>query len=104
MKGYARFVSLMFLCCAGCAAPRPSPILSEGPERPARIHTDLKIGIALGGSGANGLAHINMLEVFDELEITPHRIAGTSIGAINVEKAHNILSRARNTVNPRRNS
>jgi NTE family protein len=43
---------------------------------------DLKIGLALGGGGAKGLAHITMLEVFDELNIRPHRMAGTSIGAV----------------------
>jgi len=41
-----------------------------------------KIGLALGGGGAKGLAHIPMLEVLDELGIKPHCIAGTSIGAI----------------------
>ncbi len=41
-----------------------------------------KIGLALGGGGAKGLAHITMLEVFDELNIRPHRMAGTSIGAV----------------------
>jgi len=41
-----------------------------------------RIGLALGGGGAKGLAHILMLEVFDELGLTPQRIAGTSIGAI----------------------
>ena len=41
-----------------------------------------KVGLALGGGGAKGLAHIPMLEVLDELEVRPHRIAGTSIGAI----------------------
>jgi NTE family protein len=41
-----------------------------------------KIGLALGGGGAKGLAHIPLLEVFDELQIRPHCIAGTSIGAI----------------------
>lgn len=41
-----------------------------------------KIGLALGGGGARGLAHIPMLEVFDELGIRPHCIAGTSIGAV----------------------
>ncbi len=43
---------------------------------------EVKIGLALGAGGANGLAHIAVLEVFDELQITPHRIAGSSIGAI----------------------
>lgn len=41
-----------------------------------------KFGLALGGGGAKGLAHIPMLEVFDELGLRPHRIVGTSIGAI----------------------
>ncbi len=42
----------------------------------------IKIGVALGGGGAKGLAHIPMLEVFDDLGIRPHRIAGASIGAV----------------------
>jgi len=40
------------------------------------------IGLALGGGGARGLAHIQVLEALDELGIRPHRIAGTSIGAV----------------------
>lgn len=40
------------------------------------------LALALGGGGARGLAHILMLEVFDELRIKPKIIAGTSIGAI----------------------
>lgn len=41
-----------------------------------------RIGLALGGGGARGLAHIVVLEAFDELSIKPHRIAGTSSGAV----------------------
>ena len=41
-----------------------------------------RISLALGSGGAKGLAHITMLEVFDELGVRPHRIAGSSIGAI----------------------
>ena len=40
------------------------------------------IGLALGAGGANGLAHILMLEVFDELGLVPNAIAGCSIGSI----------------------
>ena len=40
------------------------------------------LGLALGSGGANGLAHIAVLQVFDELGIVPDRIAGTSIGAV----------------------
>lgn len=40
------------------------------------------IGLALGSGGARGLAHIPLLEVFDELGIRPSIVAGASIGAI----------------------
>jgi NTE family protein len=40
------------------------------------------VALALGGGGARGLAHIPMLEAFDELGIRPVAIAGTSMGAI----------------------
>ncbi len=41
-----------------------------------------KIGIAFGGGGARGLAHISMIEAFEELGLKPSIISGTSIGAI----------------------
>lgn len=47
-----------------------------------RLPKHKRIGLALGGGGAKGLAHIGMLEVLDALHIRPHRIAGTSIGAV----------------------
>lgn len=40
------------------------------------------IGLVLGGGGARGLAHILVLETFDELGLKPSVICGTSIGAI----------------------
>jgi NTE family protein len=39
-------------------------------------------GIAFGGGGARGLAHIHIVEAFDELGIRPVSIAGSSIGEI----------------------
>jgi len=42
----------------------------------------MSFGIALGGGGAKGLAHIGILEVLDEHAIKPEYVAGTSIGAI----------------------
>ncbi len=42
----------------------------------------MKIGIALSGGGAKGLAHIGVLEVLEENGIRPHVIAGTSIGSV----------------------
>jgi len=55
------------------ASPPPKPI--EPPGRPS-------IALALGSGGARGLAHILVLELFDELGLRPKVIAGTSIGAL----------------------
>ena len=42
----------------------------------------MKIGLALGGGGVRGMAHIAVLEALDELGLRPDIIAGTSMGAI----------------------
>src|SRR5437868_1653576 len=55
--------------------PTPTNAGSAGASSPA-------IALALGGGGARGLAHILVLEAFDELGVRPVAIAGTSIGAI----------------------
>lgn len=47
-----------------------------------KIKVMKKIGLALGAGGARGLAHIEILEALDELDIKPSYIAGSSIGAI----------------------
>jgi NTE family protein len=41
-----------------------------------------RIGLALGGGSARGLAHIVVLEALDELGVKPAVIAGTSMGSI----------------------
>ncbi|MGO9547661.1 MAG: patatin-like phospholipase family protein [Rhodomicrobium sp.] len=51
-------------------------------QRKAAGPHELRIGLALGGGGARGLAHIAILEAFDELGVKPAMIAGTSIGAL----------------------
>jgi NTE family protein len=55
-----------------------STVDARGPT-PARRPS---VALALGGGGARGLAHILMLEVFDEFGLKPAVIAGTSIGAV----------------------
>ena len=52
-------------------APRPE----KTPERP-------KIGLALGGGFARGIAHVGVLRVFEENKIPIDYIAGTSVGAL----------------------
>jgi NTE family protein len=44
--------------------------------------SDPRIGLALGGGSARGLAHIVILEALDELGLKPVAIAGTSMGSI----------------------
>ena len=65
-----RFITLLAASAAlaGCA------------RRPAK--EDVRIGLALGGGGARGLAHLIVFETLDALGIRPHLISGTSIGAI----------------------
>jgi NTE family protein len=41
-----------------------------------------KIGIALGGGGILGVAHIGVLEVLEEHGITPAVVTGSSAGSI----------------------
>ena len=41
-----------------------------------------RIGLALGGGGARGLAHLSVLRVFEENHLPIAAIAGTSIGSI----------------------
>ena len=42
----------------------------------------MRLGLALGGGAARGLAHIPVLEAVEELGLRPVGIAGTSIGAM----------------------
>lgn len=41
-----------------------------------------KLGLALGGGGVRGLAHVGVLKVFQREGVTPYCITGTSMGAI----------------------
>jgi NTE family protein len=42
----------------------------------------MKVGVALSGGGARGLAHIGVLKALEERGITPDLLAGTSAGAL----------------------
>lgn len=47
-----------------------------------QIHRKVKVGLALGGGGARGIAHIGAIKAFEELGITFDYVAGTSAGSI----------------------
>jgi len=61
---------------------RPGPAVPQRAAPPPVAAGGSGIGLALGGGGARGLAHIIVLETFDELGVRPDMVAGTSIGAI----------------------
>jgi NTE family protein len=52
------------------------------PEPEAAIPAPMRLGLALGGGFARGLAHIGALSVLEENHIPVHCIAGVSAGAI----------------------
>jgi NTE family protein len=71
-------VSLLLVAAVGpsalCAAD-PSPAPQNEPRRP-------RIGLALGGGSARGLAHVGVLEWLHEHRIPIDAIAGTSMGGL----------------------
>jgi NTE family protein len=58
--------------CLSCAAPA---LAEPAPARP-------RVGLALGGGGARGAAHIGVLEVLERLHVPVDCVAGTSMGAL----------------------
>jgi NTE family protein len=56
--------------------------VSGHPATVRPVASEPRIALALGGGSSRGLAHIVILEAFDELGIKPVVIAGTSMGSI----------------------
>ncbi len=82
-----RFLGLMAAALPGASLFRGGGMAMAGentqPDGTARLKgRQPSIGIALGAGGANGLAHILMLEALDDMGIRVARIAGSSIGAV----------------------
>jgi NTE family protein len=68
-----------------CEAPLPHPwgkVHSASMERLVHYLRGVKIGVALGGGGARGMAHLGVLNAFDQHGIVADVIAGTSVGAM----------------------
>lgn len=77
-KPIATLAALAMLAAASLAqsSPHPGELPSPQPAgRPA-------IGLALEGGGALGIAHIGVLQWFEEHHIPVDRLAGTSMGAL----------------------
>ena len=63
------------LLCVLSIVPVPAAADEQAQGRP-------KIGLALGGGGAKGGAHVGVLKVFEELNIPIDMIAGVSMGSL----------------------
>ncbi len=55
--------------------PVSTPVAEAAPNRP-------RIGLALGGGGARGIAHVGVLKTLEEMRVPVDCIAGTSMGSI----------------------
>lgn len=82
------FLVLLFSFCPAQESPAPpvapasssTPIAAEGMKSLSRPR--LKIGVALEGGGALGLAHIGVLQWFEDHHIPIDYLAGTSMGGL----------------------
>ncbi|HEX9184599.1 MAG TPA: patatin-like phospholipase family protein [Burkholderiales bacterium] len=66
---------LLAACVATLLALHPWPRAEAQSGAP-------RIGLALSGGGARGLAHIGVLKVLEELRVPVHCVTGTSMGSI----------------------
>lgn len=58
------------------------PMATPQAAEPAASTKSPRIGLALSGGGARGLAHIGVIKVLEELRVPVHCVTGTSMGAI----------------------
>ena len=67
---------------AACAVMHAQPALAAESGPAAQPSRAPRIGLALSGGGARGLAHVGVLKVLEELRVPVHCVTGTSMGAI----------------------
>jgi NTE family protein len=79
-------VVAVFLATSAGAQTAPSvgtPSKPDGqPAAAASVPAQPRIGLALSGGGARGIAHVGVLKVLEEMRIPVHCVTGTSMGAI----------------------
>ena len=82
VQTWAALIALALL--VGCATP-PAPPKEEQIPAPAPEVVPAKpkrLGLALGGGGARGFAHVGVLQVLEEAGIKPDLVVGTSAGSL----------------------
>ena len=79
-RNRARHSLAATLMLAALVAHRGVAAVDSAPARAAGAPP--RIGLALSGGGARGIAHVGVLKVLDEMRIPIHCVTGTSMGAI----------------------
>jgi len=72
----------LVLACVLATAPSTARQQEQAGARPESPAGRPRIGLALGGGGAKGAAHVGVLGVLDELRIPVDCVVGTSMGAL----------------------
>ena len=67
-----------FAGCGGSAGPPPAIVTEPAPT----VEIRPRIGLALGGGGARGFAHIGAMRVLEQEKIPIDIIVGTSVGSL----------------------
>jgi len=80
IRSWCRQLSAAIPLLALMAAP-PGLAADPPPSGPAP-GVPPRIGVALSGGGARGIAHVGVLKVLEEMRIPIHCVTGTSMGAI----------------------
>jgi NTE family protein len=70
------------IVAAGLAFHARAPALAQPAADPKPPAGPPRIGLALSGGGARGLAHLGVLKVLEELRVPVHCVTGASMGAI----------------------
>src|ERR1700730_13848499 len=78
----SRALAVLALLVLPSLAPAQEPQAPTPPAPAPPAKPRLKIGVALEGGGALGLAHIGVLQWFEESHIPVDYIAGTSMGGL----------------------
>ncbi len=78
----ALFTLLLVVAATSVQGQTPAPQAPAGAQKPKVDIGRQRIGLALGGGSARGIAHIGVLEWFEEHHIPIDYIVGTSMGGL----------------------
>jgi NTE family protein len=72
----------LWLLAAAWSAPAPALAQEAAPDKAPEPPKRPRIGLALGGGGARGMAHIGVIRALEQLHVPVDYVVGTSMGSI----------------------